>query len=189
MLGCLLSAFLLLAVWDVWVATLTAVALNFAIGALALRRQPQRRSGAGARVAPPPARRRAPRAFDRAADLPRGRLSGLTALGAQVVWTRLLTLLFGATVYAFAIILAVFLAGLGIGSAIASQLLRRGQRSDARPGVDAARAGPALLLGRVLLAQVLPYASPPAWTPVAALHALHVLRAVDVILPGAICGA
>jgi spermidine synthase len=45
-------------------------------------------------------------------------LSGLTALGAEVVWTRLLSLLFGATTYAFSIILAVFLIGLGIGSAI-----------------------------------------------------------------------
>ena len=36
-------------------------------------------------------------------------LSGLTALGAEVVWTRLLSLLLGATVYTFSIILAVFL--------------------------------------------------------------------------------
>jgi len=43
-------------------------------------------------------------------------LSGLTALGAEVVWTRLLSLMFGATTYAFSIILGVFLAGLGIGS-------------------------------------------------------------------------
>ena len=35
--------------------------------------------------------------------------SGLTALGAEVVWTRLLSLLLGATVYTFSIILAVFL--------------------------------------------------------------------------------
>jgi hypothetical protein len=56
-------------------------------------------------------------------------LSGFTALGAQVVWTRLLTLLFGATVYVFAIILAVFLAGLGIGSALAAYLLRRGHNA------------------------------------------------------------
>ena len=37
--------------------------------------------------------------------------SGLTALGAEVVWTRLLSLLLGATVYTFSIILAVFLTG------------------------------------------------------------------------------
>ncbi len=43
-------------------------------------------------------------------------LSGLTALGAEVVWTRQLSLLFGASVYTFSLILAVFLGGLGLGS-------------------------------------------------------------------------
>jgi spermidine synthase len=52
-------------------------------------------------------------------------LSGLTALGAEVVWTRLLSLLLGATVYTFSIILAVFLLGLWLGSAIGSFLVRR----------------------------------------------------------------
>src|SRR5215831_3920018 len=47
-------------------------------------------------------------------------LSGLTALASEVVWTRLLSLHFGATVYTFALILAVFLVGLGTGSPVAS---------------------------------------------------------------------
>ena len=51
--------------------------------------------------------------------------SGLTALGAEVVWTRLLSLLLGATVYTFSIILAVFLAGLWVGSGAGSFLARR----------------------------------------------------------------
>src|SRR5262249_60515252 len=51
-------------------------------------------------------------------------LSGMTALGAEVIWTRTLSLLFGGTVYTFAQILAVFLVGLGIGSTIASGFLR-----------------------------------------------------------------
>ena len=45
-------------------------------------------------------------------------LSGMTAIGAEVVWTRLLSLTLGGTVYAFSIILAVFLFGLGIGSGV-----------------------------------------------------------------------
>ena len=53
-------------------------------------------------------------------------LSGLTALGAEVLWTRLLALTFGPTVYTFSIILAVFLIGLGIGSAAGSVLAKRG---------------------------------------------------------------
>ena len=52
-------------------------------------------------------------------------LSGLTALGAEVVWTRVLSLLFGATTYTFSLILAVFLVGLGIGSTIGADMARR----------------------------------------------------------------
>jgi spermidine synthase len=51
-------------------------------------------------------------------------LSGMCALGSEVVWTRLLSLLLGGTVYTFSIILAVFLIGLGIGSSIGSFLTR-----------------------------------------------------------------
>ena len=55
-------------------------------------------------------------------------LSGLTALASEVLWTRTLSLLYGATVYTFSLILAVFLVGLGIGStagsAISQQLKR-----------------------------------------------------------------
>ena len=49
----------------------------------------------------------------------------MTALASQVIWTRLLSLVFGATVYTFSLILAVFLAGLGIGSAAGAALGRR----------------------------------------------------------------
>ena len=51
-------------------------------------------------------------------------LSGLTGLGAEVVWTRLLSLTLGATVYTFSIILGVFLTGLGIGSSVGALLSR-----------------------------------------------------------------
>ena len=51
-------------------------------------------------------------------------LSGFSALAGEVIWTRLLGLLFGATVYTFSIILAVFLIGLGIGSSVGSVLSR-----------------------------------------------------------------
>ncbi len=51
-------------------------------------------------------------------------LSGLTALGSEVLWTRVLSLQFGATAYTFSLILAVFLVGLGIGSTLGSALAR-----------------------------------------------------------------
>ena len=51
-------------------------------------------------------------------------ISGASALASEVVWTRLLSLTFGASVYTFSMILAVFLAGLGIGSAAGAWLAR-----------------------------------------------------------------
>jgi len=45
-------------------------------------------------------------------------VSGATALVYQVVWTRLLTLFFGSTTLAVSTVLAVFMAGLAIGSAL-----------------------------------------------------------------------
>ena len=44
--------------------------------------------------------------------------SGLTALIYEVVWTRVLTLVIGSSTYAFTIMLATFLAGIALGSAI-----------------------------------------------------------------------
>src|SRR5213596_2535119 len=52
-------------------------------------------------------------------------LSGFTALACEVIWTRTLSLLFGATVYTFSLVLAVFLVGLGIGSTLGSTLSHR----------------------------------------------------------------
>ncbi len=46
-------------------------------------------------------------------------------LGAEVVWTRLLSMLLLGTVYVFSIILAVFLFGLAIGSAAGSWLIKK----------------------------------------------------------------
>ena len=51
-------------------------------------------------------------------------LSGASALGAEIVWTRLMGMLMGATVYVFSIILAVFLIGLALGSGIGSYISR-----------------------------------------------------------------
>jgi spermidine synthase len=49
-------------------------------------------------------------------------LSGITALSAELLWTRLLSLSLGATVYAFSLIAAAFLIGLGAGSGAGSIL-------------------------------------------------------------------
>lgn len=117
--GCLLAGFYLLRTFDMAVATYVAVAINLAVAGAAFILAA--RTGYEAR----PDTQSVPRG-----PLPRWillatALSGLTALGAEVVWTRLLSLLLGATVYTFSIILAVFLAGLWAGSGIGSFFVRR----------------------------------------------------------------
>ena len=52
-------------------------------------------------------------------------LSGLVALVYEIVWFRLLVLILGPSVYALAAMLAVYLAGIGMGSAVAAPLLGR----------------------------------------------------------------
>jgi spermidine synthase len=120
--GCLFAGFYLLRGFDMAVATYTAVALNFAVALfsyiLALRTRHAPRPGSTEEHLWPQPRR----AW--IIYLAIG-LSGLSALGAEVVWTRLLSLLLGATVYTFSIILAVFLIGLWGGSSIGSYLARR----------------------------------------------------------------
>src|ERR1039458_6738493 len=120
--GCLLAGFYLLRVYDLTTATLVAAAINGLIGIAALMLVKKTASPAvseKAPVGPAPAMGPWPIYVTIA-------ISGATALGAEVVWTRLLGLLLGATVYTFSIILAVFLIGIGIGSAAAAAALRSG---------------------------------------------------------------
>src|SRR6476646_6802668 len=116
--GSLAAGFYLLRVFDVATATLVAVALNVAVFAVAslLARQTQYEADA-----PPAAMAGAIGAWPVYVSIA---LSGTTALSAEVIWTRLLSLHFGATVYTFALILAVFLVGLGLGSTCGATLAR-----------------------------------------------------------------
>jgi len=119
--GCLVAGFYLLRLYDMATATFVAVAVNALCALLALVVA----AVAAYRPSPSPAaaEHAQPRAEPAAVYLTIA-LSGLTALGAQVVWTRLLSLLLGPSVYTFSIILAVFLLGLGLGSSVASALSR-----------------------------------------------------------------
>ena len=108
-LGSLAAGFYLLRVHDMSIATFAAVGLNVLVAAIALRHRADRAVRGGRR--------------DRAAlaEQPKGAwaiyvaigISGMTALAAEVIWTRILSLLYGGTVYTFSLILAVFLLGLG----------------------------------------------------------------------------
>ena len=121
--GSLLAGFYLLRVYDMPTATAVAVVLNIVVAGLALvvaTRTPHTVITADASAPPPqPISAESARLVYIAIAL-----SGLTALGSEVVWTRVLSLLFGATTYTFSLILAVFLVGLGIGSSLGAALAR-----------------------------------------------------------------
>jgi len=54
-------------------------------------------------------------------------LSGFAAMVYQVAWTRVLTLMIGSSTYAFTIIVASFILGIGIGSVVLSRWIDRGK--------------------------------------------------------------
>ncbi len=119
--GCLLAGFYLLRVHDMRTATYTACAINLTVALIALAlagRSPY------ASARDPAAEGRVKQAPDAWTVYLVIGLSGMSALGAEVVWTRLLSLMLGGTVYTFSLILAVFLLGLGIGSSFGALLAR-----------------------------------------------------------------
>jgi spermidine synthase len=119
--GCVLAGFYLLRSFDMGTATFAAAALNLAVALVSMaiaKRTPVRASGSEEGAAPTKIGIGYWPVYVTIA------LSGATALGAEVIWTRLLGLMLGATVYTFSIILAVFLVGLGIGSALGALVTR-----------------------------------------------------------------
>ncbi len=118
-IGSLLAGFYLLRVHDMATATYVAVALNVLVGVLAIL--VARSSAYDSVEAVKEKVRPAQGAWAVYVAIA---ISGATALASQVIWTRTLSLLFGATVYTFSLILAVFLFGIGIGSSIGSVLAR-----------------------------------------------------------------
>jgi spermidine synthase len=182
-LGCLTAGFYLLRVHDMLVATFAAVALNVVVAVIAL---------IIARTAPYEV------AVEQTGPVeqPKGSwaiyvaigISGMTALSAEVIWTRILSLLYGGTVYTFALLLAVFLFGLGIGSSVGSAI----SRNIARPRLALAwvqmlLAG-AIAWGSYMLTQSLPYwpidpstSSSPWFT-----FQLDLVRSLWAMLPAAI---
>lgn len=128
--GCLFAGFYLLRVFDMAVATYVGAVINFAVafGAFALAKNlPYQPAAAGGSESLDPSLEKQPaKHWDVYVTIA---LSGMCALGAEVIWTRLLSVMIGATVYTFSIILAVFLVGLGLGSGAGSILARSGSRA------------------------------------------------------------
>ncbi len=184
-IGCLVAGFYLLRVWDIAVASYVAVALNVLVAVVALA------------LAGGPAR------YEAAANAARGlsaghtggtravylaiALSGMSALGAEVVWTRLLSLLLGGTVYTFSLILAVFLIGLGIGSSLGAGLSGRIASPRMALGVCQWLLTAAIAWTALMMSESLPY-----WPIVPALSAspwytfqIDLVRCLWAVLPPA----
>lgn len=62
-------------------------------------------------------------------------VSGFCALGYEVLWTRMLTLVFGTSVYSFTTMLVAFLAGIGLGSHTFGMIQRRRESAGERKAV------------------------------------------------------
>jgi spermidine synthase len=180
-IGSLLAGFYLLRVYDVTIATFAAVGLNFAVALIAF---------GVAKLAPHERVEIVPTevAADRWAVYVVIGLSGMTALASQVIWTRTLSLLIGATVYTFSLILAVFLAGLGIGSSLGSVLARDLERP--RLALAWCQLGLCAAMGWTawVITQSLPYwpVNPSIDTDAWFLFQLDLLRTTYAVLPGAI---
>jgi len=190
--GSVLAGFYLLPLYDMPTATYTAVVLNVIVASLAILIAGRTPSVVLTDTVEAPAPQKAEMATMVYATIA---LSGLTALGAEVLWTRVLSLLFGATAYTFSLILAIYLIGLGIGSSLGAALAR----NVARPrnalgwcqiGICAALAWAAYSTNASLpfwpinpqLAATMPVGYTGRWY----IIQLDMLRAMWVMLPGAI---
>src|ERR1700691_3956773 len=166
--GCLFAGFYLLRVYDIGVATYTAAAINVAIAGLAfVLAGTVHRETAVAGTEPNPVQLAPKRDASAVLIYVVIALSGMSALGAEVLWARLLSLLLGATVYTFSIILGVFLLGLWAGSGIGSLLIRSAQRVIRQPRVVLAACqillAAAIAWTAFTLAHVLPYWPVDPW--------------------------
>ena len=181
-IGSLTAGFYLLRVHDVMIATFAAVVLNVVVAATAIvlsGRTTYMVEGSQVSTAV---------GSGNWAVYSTIALSGLTALGSEVVWTRILSLHFGATVYTFSLILAVFLVGLGIGST-AGAITARESTSPRRAlgwcqlGICAAMAWAAYMN-----TESLPYwpINPSISTSPWYTLQLDLVRAFWVVLPGAV---
>lgn len=151
-LGSILAGFYLLRVYDMPTATYVAVALNVLVALLALAIS----RAASPAPAPTPAARMDGQPGATLVYVTIA-LSGMTALAAEVIWTRILSLLFGGSTYTFSLILAAFLVGLGVGSAGGSALARSLARPRAALGWCQLLLGAAIAWTASMLATSLPY--------------------------------
>jgi spermidine synthase len=186
--GSMLAGFYLLRVYDMPTATYVAVGINVVVAVLALALAQWTPHVALSRDTDVEARVLIPTSAEARLVYVVIALSGLTALGAEVVWTRLLSLLFGATAYTFSLILAVFLVGLGIGSSLGSALGRSSPNPRVALGWCQIGLCAALAWAAYATGSSLPFwpINPSISTSTSFTFQLDLMRAIWVMLPGAI---
>ena len=165
-IGCVVAGFYLLRVYDMAVATYLAATINIAVAVTSFF------ISRSAEYSPVES------GFKQSSAAVQGSwpvyaaiaFSGMAALGAEVIWTRILTMLFGASVYAFSIILAVFLAALGIGSSRASAMSRTSVNPRRDLGICQG-----LLIAAIAWSAFMTNASLPYWpiNPTLTMHLWH----------------
>ena len=180
--GCLLAGFVLLPRFDMNTASFVAIACNVVVGCVAVALAGSLRYEPAGETAPDgmvPQESRWP--------LLAIAISGLTALAAEVVWTRLLSLQFGGTSYTLSLILAVFLAGLGIGSCAGAAISRTSKRPDVALGVCQLLLVGAMAWAAWQISGSLPYwpINPSIETDPIFVFQLDLVRCIWVVLPAA----
>lgn len=152
--GCLLAGFYLLRVHDMATATYFAALLNGVVALFSFKL-----AGRARHVVPAGSPDQAPveRAAGAWAVYVTIAISGLSALGSEVIWTRLLSLTLGATVYTFSVILAVFLIGIGIGSGLGSVWARKSPQPSLALGLCQFFLAAAIAWAAFVITRALPY--------------------------------
>lgn len=145
-LGCAVTGFVLIEAMGYTRATLLGAAANVAVGIFALALAKRKTFAPAPAHAPdtaalPAARARVPVLTLLAAFA----ISGFCALALEVVWTRLLAIVFLGTTYAFTTMLTTMLCGIALGSAAAALFVDRVRRGVALFGVVEMAAGVACI--------------------------------------------
>jgi spermidine synthase len=183
--GCLLAGFYLLRVFDMAVATYAAAAINALVALAGFALAGRASYHAAPDIPPESSWQRAPDSWPVYFAIA---LSGATALGAEVVWTRILGLLLGATVYTFSIILAVFLVGIGTGSGVGSLLSRQLARRSLAIGYGQLLLAAAIAWTAFMLARSLPYwpVNPLLSNSPIMTFQIDLVRCIWAVLPAAL---
>ena len=180
--GCLAAGFYLLRVFDMATATYVAAAINVAVAVISFGLVLRTPSSAELECPRQVREVAGPRVWTVYVTIA---LSGACALGAEVVWTRLLGPMLGATVYTFSIILTVFLLGLAIGSGLGS-LLALAVRPQTTMGCCQLLLTAAIAWTAFMLSKSLPYwpINPKLSTSPWITFQIDVLRVVWAVWPG-----